>query len=90
MTCWTFKDRTGAQVIACSRSKRIKPAKCSACGRPGAELLCDAEIALIPLSRQSDSQTCDAKLCERCATVVGEDLHRCPKHSGNQLSLGFP
>lgn len=65
------EGRLGTAIV-CSRAER--PRKCKACGEKTADLLCD-----FPRPRKR-SGTCDANLCERCAVVVGDDRHHCPKH----------
>lgn len=48
--------------------------QCLDCGDtvPPAEFLCD-----YPVGKR---KTCDRKLCEKCARVVGRDMHYCDAH----------
>lgn len=44
---------------------------CKICGTLS-EVLCDAPLG--------ESKTCDMPLCNRCARIIGDDLHVCPTH----------
>ncbi|MDB5687756.1 MAG: hypothetical protein JWR77_2345 [Rhizorhabdus sp.] len=67
MPCEHATLRNGARAIVCSQAKRCK------CGRR-ATMLCDWKVP------ERKSGTCDAPLCQRCATspAPGKDL--CVKH----------
>ena len=67
MGCDPFQTADGARGFICTRGR--KPRKKCACGKV-ATLLCDAPRLI---------GTCDAHICARCAVIVGEDLHHCPK-----------
>lgn len=57
--------------IICSRGVRAK--KCQFCGA-----VCTKECDY-PTAKKSG--TCDAKMCDRCATAGGVDLDYCPNHA---------
>jgi hypothetical protein len=63
-------------VFMCTRG-RSKP--CATCGRPSTKL-CD-----FPLG---NGKTCDAAICDGCATGVGMGLDYCPKHKDMQPPQG--
>lgn len=72
MTCKTIDLGNGDYAIACSRGQRAKP--CKFCGSAGTQL-CD-----YPLRGKKEGQTCDARMCMRCAFELGPDLQYCPPH----------
>lgn len=84
MTCKPFvvRDATGKVVgggFACSRGSALdRLRKFCGCGRPATKL-CD-----YPLRGPKAGKTCDAPLCERCATVVGADRDFCQPHARDE------
>jgi len=70
MTCERVTFPGGVTAIVCG----VRRPKCKSCGRP-AKLECDWKIP----TRKSG--TCDAAICERCATSVGPDKDLCPTHA---------
>lgn len=74
--CETLRDTNGRVMgILCGGHRSRK--RCSWCGRGYADKLCD-----FPVGRD---KTCDAPICNRCATSVGEDRDYCPKHKDAKL-----
>ena len=74
MPSWStpILDANGKQIgIACSRG----PVKSCKCGRRSTKL-CD-----YPLRGKKQGKTCDAPLCDRCATSVGKNLDYCCVHA---------
>jgi hypothetical protein len=65
------------QVIVCGARSRRK--RCRWCGAPHTKL-CDFK-----LSGKKAGQTCDAPMCDRCATrmgeVAGDTVDYCPPHA---------
>jgi hypothetical protein len=80
-TSYDIRDEAGRSVggaIVCSRGQRAK--RCSNC-ESDATRLCDA-----PLRGRKEGKTCDAPLCERCATrLKGVDGDLCPAHARTQI-----
>lgn len=66
MACETVRMPGGGMAIVCS-SRRVP--RC-ACGRR-APLLCDWKVP------SKKSGTCDAPLCNRCATAPAHEKHLC-------------
>lgn len=78
MGCNSHEIRDAAGNIVgvahvCSRGRRGKP--CKSCGAPGTRQ-CDA-----PLFGAKAGKTCDAWMCERCATRTGPNTDLCPAHA---------
>lgn len=70
MTCETVKLPDGGKAIVCSSGR----AERCACGRR-APYLCDWKV---PMRR---SGTCDAPLCDQCATSPAPEKHLCRVHA---------
>lgn len=68
MPCLHVSTPVGPAIACTGRAKRCK------CGRRGT-LLCDWKI---PAKR---SGTCNAALCEACASSPAADKHLCPMHT---------
>jgi hypothetical protein len=68
--CEWVKTPDGGLAVVCSPGRR---ARCSACGELGATLLCDG-----PPPSGTRRKTCDARLCQSCATHTGRDRDLCP------------
>ncbi len=71
---------TQSEAIICSHGRRAP--KCRFCDRTSAKL-CD-----FLLIGSKAGKTCDAPLCDRCATSVGPDRDLCPPHA-RQGTLGI-
>lgn len=56
-----------------------KPKRCKFCTHGTGAMLCDFTVG--------QGKTCDAPMCERCATEVGLDLHHCPTHKGKTAEV---
>jgi hypothetical protein len=76
-----IRDAAGNVVgIACSR-EAVK--YCSAgCGRKASKL-CDFELV-----GKRTGETCDAPLCDRCATAITKKKDYCPAHA--RMAKGAP
>jgi protein-arginine kinase activator protein McsA len=57
-------------AIVCSRGKRKN--WCEFCHERPASKLCDAKI--------ENGKTCDAAICDHCATHSDKDIDYCPRH----------
>lgn len=79
MTCTVTKSG-GVLIAACTRG-RPAAGRCKWCSRPLAKL-CD-----YPVKRNGVMGTCDAPMCERCATAVDADTDYCPPHERHQKKL---
>lgn len=74
MHCRRFPTADGkGYVIVCGGRPRTH--SCSSCGA-ASSYQCDWK-----LHGKKKGKTCDRHLCERCATVVGENKHLCPPHT---------
>ena len=71
MTC-TRIPIGGGVAIVCTRGDRAK--RCAGCGRPATKA-CDWK-----LHGPKTGKTCDAPVCDTCATHVGPDKDLCPAH----------
>lgn len=71
MPCQHVKLPGGGTAIVCGPRQRVPKCKCGS-GR-GADLLCDWKT--------DEGKTCDAKICEACATKPAEDKDLCPAHA---------
>lgn len=69
MVCHVVKFGNGTAIV-CSRRQRRR--RCPFCHKRDATKLCD---------HPTGSGTCDAPMCENCATVVGLDRDLCPDHA---------
>jgi hypothetical protein len=58
-------------IICCGRGR-----VCSFCGEPSTKL-CDAPIKVGDVGHK---RTCDARMCDACATRVGANTDVCPNH----------
>ena len=89
MPCEGMRLTTGETAIVCSRG-RAAQRRCGVCqGR--ATLLCDGAP---PVGARR--KTCDAPICQSCATHVGPDRDLCPRCvakgaivEGEQLQMTF-
>ncbi len=70
MNCQRVILPDGGAAIVCGTRRRQR---CK-CGRPGT-LLCDWKVPT------KQSGTCDAPICDRCATSPAPDKDLCPKHA---------
>lgn len=70
MTCEHVALPGGGTAIVCSSAKRPR---CE-CGR-AAPLLCDWKVS------DRKSGTCDAPICDRCATSPAPEKDLCPRHT---------
>lgn len=68
----------GGFAIICSRGKRER---CQFCGA-SASKQCD-----FPVERKGKQTTCDAWMCNRCATPQGPNLDYCPPHERNKVKI---
>ena len=59
----TINPQGQVTAIVCSRGRKQY---CKWCGRPS-NLLCD-----YPVKRKGKDTTCDARICQRCATSIPE------------------
>lgn len=69
---FTMPDGQVVTGVACSRGSQVKRCKCG----KRATKACDYK-----LKGRLIGKTCDALLCDRCATSAGEDLDLCPVHA---------
>jgi hypothetical protein len=67
-----IRTKSGVIHINMGRTRRKR---CHFCNR-FADKLCD-----FPVRR---GKTCDADICSRCATSIGDNLDYCPRHKGQQ------
>lgn len=75
MPCRTLKDDEGRITgFMCGRAAR-KLDPCRWCGKPHTKL-CD-----YPLRGAKAGKTCDAPICDDCATSIGPDRDLCPAHA---------
>jgi len=77
MTCEPFDLEGGGRGIVCARSLRTRLVYCE-CGNV-ADYECDYPRG---------NSTCNRRLCETCATSVGDDRDYCPEHA-DQQTLGI-
>lgn len=71
MKCTFIYDKNGRVTgVACGRPS---PKKCSVCGKPGANKLCDFIL-------KPENKTCDQPLCSSCAVRVAPNTDYCPHH----------
>jgi hypothetical protein len=77
MECTYLRDKEGhVTAIVCGRRQPRR--FCKSCNREFASKLCDFPVA--------PGKTCDAPICDKCATAVGPDLDHCPKHKNEKLA----
>lgn len=62
-------------AMCCSGNKR--PQWCAFCHERPATKLCDAKIIDF---QTCGEKTCDAPICDQCATHAGKDIDYCPRH----------
>lgn len=65
--------------VAHVRTSGRKPKFCPFCKERPATKLCDFRIKVGDVGH---TRTCDAPICEQCATIVGPDRDYCPVHKG--------
>ncbi len=80
MGCDFIRLPGGASAVVCSRGRRPS-ARCSSCGRPGADLFCDGP--------KPSGRTCDAPVCRKCAHHVGANRDLCPSCVRGPSILGL-
>lgn len=73
MPCEVIDIPGGGRAII----KRSRRPACQFCKQREHTKLCDFKIKVGDVGH---SRTCDAKMCDRCATNVGRDLDYCPTH----------
>ncbi len=71
MPCEVIHDAQGNVWILCSRKRRQQ---CKFCRRGYVSKLCDFPVAT--------GKTCDAGMCDDCATRIGHEVDYCPNHRG--------
>ena len=72
MTCEVRKDNIGqVTAILCGSSRRQT---CKFCNHLWITKLCDFPVG--------HGKTCDAGMCEQCATNVAREVDYCPIHKG--------
>lgn len=76
MKCAHIDLGGGVRGIVCTSGRKPAPKRCSGCGEPTASLQCDFELR----KGRRKGKTCDAFICNRCATQVGPNLDHCPEH----------
>lgn len=69
-------------MIVCGRGRRKQ---CKWCGRRPVTKLCDYPVG--------HGRTCDAEMCDECATHIAHETDYCPKHRDSkppaqQMTLG--
>jgi hypothetical protein len=70
MPCTPFRSADGKTFgFICSRGQKQK--RCLFCGAPSTKL-CDHKMP--------SGKTCDAPVCEKCATHAHPDTDYCPSH----------
>jgi hypothetical protein len=84
--CETIQFGDGGAAIICGR-RHAKATPCKFCGRPSTKL-CDFPMYI---GNAVQVRTCDAPMCDACATNVGPDKDHCPDHVAPRPSdqLGF-
>ena len=74
----------GVPFIARMSGKRPVPTPCEFCGRTHTKL-CDKIVGQKTVIRGGMQKrvavTCDAKMCDGCATAIDSKTDFCPKHS---------
>ena len=78
MPCMVVDIPGHGRAHVCVRGGRSK--RCSFCSTGYVEKLCDFDVG--------KGRTCDAGMCAKCATNVGEDRDFCPKHKGQTPAQG--
>ena len=77
MHCEVIKNREGQPIgIICGHRQRSRTL-CKFCNRDFVRKLCDFPTG-------AGGKTCDAGMCDRCATSIGPDKDYCPTHKGQQ------
>ncbi len=70
MACAIIHDGSGRAIgMMCGLPKRVM---CIFCCNQLADKLCDFATG--------KNKTCDARMCSKCATSVGDNLDYCPTH----------
>jgi hypothetical protein len=69
MICTPLKLDDGVIAIMCRSGRRQR---CKFCSTGSCTKLCDHPVR---------SGTCDAPMCDRCATSVGPEMDYCPPHA---------
>lgn len=85
MKCQSF-TLGGATVFICGGrpSRSSLTGTCRFCMKNKASKLCDQVI-----HRDGKKRTCDAEMCESCATNSGRDVDYCPDHKNNHPAQGL-
>ena len=73
MPCEVIDIPGGGRAII----RRSRRPNCQFCKQREYTKLCDYRLSVGSVGH---SRTCDAKMCDRCATNVGRDLDYCPNH----------
>lgn len=81
MTCTRLALDDGTVAIVCHRREPARP--CAFCGAP-TRTLCD-----FPLRGKRAGATCNKRVCEKCATVIGKDRDLCPPHARMAREYGL-
>jgi hypothetical protein len=73
-----YRDPDGNfTAFICTRGRQ--PKRCSFCNTQWATKLCDFPVG-------PRGKTCDAAMCDQCATSVGPDRDHCPRHKNAPLA----
>lgn len=89
MTEKTGTKHTSRGFVICCGRRKAQFQRCgeSGCGDPP-KFLCDYVVHR-PNAGLSTLTTCDEPICEKHATVVGENRHHCPKHAHEKGRLAL-
>jgi hypothetical protein len=80
MTCEKVQLPNGGVAILCFRGRKRRRALCQFCLRLEATRECDHPETL--------ERTCDAAMCDRCATRIAPDVDLCPVHAQERSIVG--
>jgi hypothetical protein len=72
MHCEVLKNNEGKPIGMICGVRRAPRRVCKFCNRDFVRKLCDFP--------STPSKTCDAGMCDRCATSTGPDRDYCPNH----------
>lgn len=73
MHCEVLRDKEGRPIGVVCGLRRAPRRMCKFCQKDFVRKLCDFPTG-------TGGKTCDAGICDRCATTIGPDRDYCPNH----------
>lgn len=81
MPCQTIQLPGGGYAIVRTSGRRSRPTVCQFCKVRFITKLCDKKVG----ASLFHTRTCDAGMCDECATNVAPEVDYCPDHKAQEV-----